>query len=124
MSVKDELIERRLRKLCDDCIMAPQNFNADPKPCCAQCKLKHDAANHINYLAKMLDREAEMYMAAAQLCTEHEATMRSNRVTIESLVDECDRLKLYERAIESMASQMIHPKMTAEEMAKMQLGET
>lgn len=32
-------------------------------------------------------------------------------------------LTIYKRACESMAAQMIHPKMTGLEMAKMQLGE-
>lgn len=36
---------------------------------------------------------------------------------------ECERLRVFERAMESMAAQMIHPKMTALEMANMQLEE-
>ena len=31
---------------------------------------------------------------------------------------------IYRRAMESMAAQMVHPKMTAQEMATMQLGES
>jgi hypothetical protein len=34
-----------------------------------------------------------------------------------------EELEIYKRAIDSMAAQMIHPKMTGLEMAKMQLGE-
>ena len=40
-----------------------------------------------------------------------------------ALCDEIERLRLYERAMQSMAAQFVHPKMTAEEMAHMQLGE-
>ena len=33
-----------------------------------------------------------------------------------------EELEIYKRAMDSMAAQMIHPKMTGLEMAKMQLG--
>ena len=36
---------------------------------------------------------------------------------------EIKRLQLYERAMQSMAKQFVHPKMTAEELARQQLGE-
>lgn len=38
--------------------------------------------------------------------------------------EQIKELMIYKRAMESMAKQMIHPKMTALEMAKMQLGDT
>ena len=42
---------------------------------------------------------------------------------VKALGCEIERLRLYERAMQSMAAQYVHPKMTAEELAKMQLGE-
>lgn len=42
---------------------------------------------------------------------------------LEAANAECERLRVFERAMESMAAQMIHPKMTALEMANMQLEE-
>lgn len=36
---------------------------------------------------------------------------------------ESEDLTIYKRAMDSMAAQMVHPKMTGLEMAKMQLGE-
>jgi RNA polymerase-interacting CarD/CdnL/TRCF family regulator len=44
----------------------------------------------------------------------------ANRV--QELYAEIRELQVYKEAMESMASQMIHPKMTAKEMAQIQLG--
>ena len=45
-------------------------------------------------------------------------------VAIEAIKDDTqpEDLTIYKRAFDSMAAQMIHPKMTGLEMAKMQLG--
>jgi len=40
-----------------------------------------------------------------------------------SIAEDVRELLIYKRAMDSMAAQMIHPKMTGLEMAKMQLGE-
>jgi len=46
----------------------------------------------------------------------------ANRV--QELYAEIRDLQVYREAMESMASQMIHPKMTAKEMAEIQLGKS
>ena len=38
-------------------------------------------------------------------------------------LDQTEELLIYKRAMDSMAAQMVHPKMTGLEMAKMQLGD-
>lgn len=43
---------------------------------------------------------------------------------INELQDENAELQVYKRAMESMASQILHPKITAMEMAAMQLSDT
>lgn len=43
------------------------------------------------------------------------------RLIADSQAAEIERLQLYERAMQSMASQFVHPKMTAEELARLQL---
>ena len=48
---------------------------------------------------------------------------RAQSQAIQAAKAECERLRVFERAMESMAAQMIHPKMTALEMANMQLEE-
>lgn len=50
-------------------------------------------------------------------------TMQENGVQAETILGGVYELLTYKRAMESMAAQMIHPKMTGLEMAKMQLGE-
>lgn len=42
-----------LRTLCMDCILAPQNRNADPPvPCCTECSNKHVVADEIERLQR------------------------------------------------------------------------
>ena len=60
-----------------------------------------------------------------------DVTVPLNRAMMDMLIDfqtrvkeleaEVNRLRLYERAMQSMAAQFIHPKMTAEELATAQL---
>jgi len=50
-------------------------------------------------------------------------TMRENGVQAKTILGGVNELLIYKRAMDSMASQMIHPKMTGMEMAKLQLGE-
>lgn len=44
-----------------------------------------------------------------------------SRNALPELIAEIERLRLYERAMQSMADQFIHPKYTAEELARQQL---
>lgn len=54
----------------------------------------------------------------------HDPTGRALTIgEIVELLNDRERLRLYERACESMAKQFICPKMTGEQLAKMQLGE-
>lgn len=67
------------------------------------------------------------------ICYEHDCDVKSQvygptgeALTIGEIVEllnDRERLRLYERACESMAKQFICPKMTGEQLAKMQLGE-
>ena len=66
-------------------------------------------------------------------CLESNRAVRTNvydptgeAMTVDDIVDllnDCERLRLYERACESMAAQFVHPRMTAEQLANQQLGE-
>jgi hypothetical protein len=47
--------------------------------------------------------------------------LRENGVEVPSLVSAVNHLLIYKRAMDSMASQMVHPKMTGLDMAQMQL---
>lgn len=50
------LIEQ-LRTLCGNCIIAPQNRNADRlKPCCGKCELRWKAADELDRLQAIVDR--------------------------------------------------------------------
>ena len=55
------LIEQ-LRNLCGNCILAPQNRNADRlKPCCDTCELRWKAADELDRLqAKIASLESEL----------------------------------------------------------------
>lgn len=46
----------------------------------------------------------------------------ANPQVVLALLAEIERLRLFERAMQSMAAQFVHPKVTAEQMAKEQLG--
>lgn len=48
--------------------------------------------------------------------------LKENGETEGTLYQRIERLLIYKRAMESMASQFIHPKTTALEMARQQLG--
>jgi hypothetical protein len=49
-------------------------------------------------------------------------TLRENEVQAATILGGVYELLTYKQAMDSMAAQMIHPKMTGLEMAKMQLG--
>lgn len=50
---------KRLRRLCANCVMAPQNrklVEDDLRPCCEACLIKWEAANEIELLLRTNDR--------------------------------------------------------------------
>lgn len=60
---------KRLRVLCVNCILAPQNRNVGDeglRPCCTVCSLKWEAAAEIERLSAELDVISQNYVHACE----------------------------------------------------------
>ncbi len=96
-----------------------------------------DASEFLRYAAERVRILCDECEGNYRTCNKHAAeinrrrgemagvreTLRENGIEGKTILGGLHELLIYKRAMDSMAAQMIHPKMTGMEMAKMQLGE-
>lgn len=74
-----------------------------------------------------IERQREIFKRIRGRCEAGENRFDNDEISevlffAEMLEEKCQALEIYKNAFESMAAQMVHPKMTGLEMAKSQLG--
>jgi hypothetical protein len=99
--------------------------------------IEEDTSAFLRYAAERVRILCDECEGNYRMCNKHAAeinrrrgemagvreTLRENGIEGKTILGGLNELLIYKRAMDSMAAQMIHPKMTGLDMAKMQLGE-